>query len=65
MKNKGQTPASPHRMGRGGSDWMIPVVCERVVRDTASGGSDIGRMRLLHASEKESANVMVSRYIIV
>jgi hypothetical protein len=34
--------------GRGESDWMIAVICKRVERDTASGGSEIGgsgRMR--------------------
>ncbi len=32
--------------GRGDSDWMITVICKRVERDTASGGSEIGvRMR--------------------
>ena len=41
---------SPHPMGRGGSDWTILVVCQRVVGDTANSGSEIGgsvRMRRL------------------
>jgi hypothetical protein len=29
-------------IGRGKSDWMIAVICKRVERDTASGGSELG-----------------------
>ena len=46
MWSSGPHPDPLPSDGRGDSDWMILFFCECVVRDTVSGGSDIGGSRM-------------------
>jgi hypothetical protein len=43
-------------IGRGKSDWMIAVICKRVERDTASGGSELGDSVRRRPSKEYSAH---------